>query len=83
MATDNSIQNQKVFVKLAAVLQLQVQYKEILAYQGEAVGDCENDCRAAERAAVERVIKTLELPIEIDSTPPTYAVVVREVPNVK
>jgi len=82
MATDNSIQNQKVFVKLAAVLQLQAHYKEVLAYQGNAAGDCENDCRAAEREAIEKVIRTLELPIEIDDTTPrTYSVVVREVTN--
>jgi hypothetical protein len=80
MNTDKSVQNQKVFVTLAAVLQLQTHYQQIVAYQGAAIGDCENDCRAAEREVVEQVIRTLGLPIEINNAVPrTYAVVQREV----
>lgn len=81
MNTDKTVQNQKVFVRLSAVLQLQSQYKKILAYQGTATGDAENDCRVAERQAFEKVIQILELPIEVEDSIPNYSTVVREVPK--
>ena len=75
MAKDNAIRDQKVFVRLGAVLELQKMYSEMSDKYGCAVNAAAATPTANNKAgvdrlrtykqALERVIKTLELPIDL------------------
>lgn len=66
METDNSIQNQKVFVKLAAVLQLQAEYhKTVTAQRAANPGSVKRADLTATRLALENAIIILGLPIQL------------------
>jgi hypothetical protein len=69
METDKSIQNQKVFVKLQAVLQLQAEYHQTLNAQRGAAPDSITQAElTAKRQAIENAIVILELPIQVTGT---------------
>lgn len=62
----NSIRNQKVFVTLSAVLELQKEYQRLLALMAYQRNRSESDPLLAERIrAYSSVINTLDLPIEV------------------
>lgn len=69
MAKDNAIRDQKVFVRLGAVLELQKLYSEVTRQFGQARNTTPapsdlSDIRR-KKVTLEQVIKTLELPIEL------------------
>lgn len=70
MAKDEAIRNQKVFVRLGAVLDLQLDYAQaVVAYGVEHNKEKEDsslrDFYRGRVTAFQEVIKTLELPISI------------------
>lgn len=66
MMQDKSVRDQKVFVKLSAVLELQNAYLQALVRHEEKRGSGNVDVLLAERVrTIGAIIKVLDLPIEI------------------
>lgn len=63
MNTDKSVQNQKVFVKLEAVLDLQRRYSRTAIGEQGATGEIAKASWRGRLAAFEEIIALLELPI--------------------
>jgi len=65
---DSAIQNQKVFITLESVLNLQLDYAKAVVAKGAASESQSDTIKAHHRARVEtfaEVIKTLKLPIRL------------------
>lgn len=65
MAKDNAVRDQKVFVRLGSVMELQEQYLRTCDDASKATQGGTYGSALARKAAYENVIKMLDLPIEL------------------